>query len=165
LDPMGFKGAPEHATVLHRTSRESSRNGDVRLPFSTPEALRDMHASPRVELPRSLIPPLVFKGTEEVEAVEIVCRELGLTRSCERAVAEIYVSSIRAYQRLEQMEAVQFAEGYSELEDLARLKIVSEQRIRYQRAALEAYQALLSTRMPSIAILAGQVNVGAAIGR
>lgn len=122
---------------------------------------------PRAPLPEPLLGPLGALGPDEKRAVETVCAEMGLTRSCERAIAEIFVANLRSVRRLDQLEQVQFSESYSTTEDLAKLKMIAVQKLRLQRGALEAFQLLVSTRLPQITILAGQaqVNVAGGVGR
>ena len=88
-----------------------------------------------------------------------MCAELGLAKSVERALAELFVSSVRSFQRLDQLERIQFSEGYSTPEKLLRIKLITDQKIRLNQSAINAYQLLVSFRQPSVTILTGQTQV------
>jgi hypothetical protein len=71
----------------------------------------------------------------------------------------MFVASVRSFQRLDQLEQIQFTEGYSAPEMLLRLKVITDQKIRLNQSAANAYQLLVSMRPPSITILTGQTQV------
>lgn len=156
---MGTNGTQREAPVRNGSDWEGARKQRVLPPAASPRSLPAMGAPPA---PPPLLESLLYQSPDERRAVETICAELGLSRSCERAVAELFVSNLRSSQRLDQLEAVQFSEGYSTAEHLIRLRAIVDQKSKLQRTSLLAFQVLISTRLPAITILAGQAQVNVA---
>ncbi len=91
--------------------------------------------------------------------MDTLCVELGLTRTSEWTIAQMFVSSMRAYYQCEQLEAGHFADGYSSHQDLIRLNAVADLKAKHRRAAFDAYRMLTALKAPQIAIVANQAQI------
>jgi hypothetical protein len=104
--------------------------------------------------------------TDEQEAVAQICREYGLRTALERSLAQIIVRNLRSAQDYATLEESRRAGRNWYEQRIELIRAASEIRVKSERAAHQAIQALLASRIPPMVnIFTTKVDIGGAGGR
>jgi hypothetical protein len=127
---------------------------------------RQTGTEPEVQVTCTTADPVALNLDDEHVAVAEICREYGLRTAIERSIAVIIVRNLRSAQEYSKLEDSKRAGTTWYEQRIELIREAAELRIKSERGAFQAIQALLASRIPpTVNIIAARVDIGGGSGR